>query len=162
MQRLPSRLPQWNSWPQGYVARVEEDRAICSERHNCRASQNLTLTGVKVPQGKTLASVTTDEYLIQIRHGVVFEKTGLVPFLMILQAETLAPALRAGRNALGWSQKELSEKSGVSVPTIARTEISNNPTMAIVHALLVTFEMNGIVFTFKADGFEMAVNFLQK
>lgn len=81
---------------------------------------------------------------------------------MIFQAETLAPALRAGRNALGWSQKELSEKSGVSVPTIARTETSNNPTMATVFALLATFEKNGIVFTRKEDGFEMTVNFLQK
>ena len=138
MQRLPSGLPQWNSWAQGYVERVEKDRALCFKRHSRRAGQNLTVT------------------------AVTLTKIGLVPFLMIFQAETLAPALRAGRNALGWSQKELSEKSGVSVPTIARTETSNNPTMATVHALLVTFEMNGIVYTWKEDGFEMAVNFLQK
>ena len=81
---------------------------------------------------------------------------------MILQPETLAPALRAGRNALGWSQTELSEKSGVSVPTIARTEISNNPQMATVLALLTTLKENGVVFTWKEDGFEMATNFLQK
>jgi predicted transcriptional regulator len=81
---------------------------------------------------------------------------------MIFQAETLAPALKAGRNALGWSQKELSEKSGVSVPTIARTETYNNPMMTTVFALLATFEMNGIVFKWKDDGFEMVVNFLQK
>ena len=81
---------------------------------------------------------------------------------MIFQAETLAPALRAGRNALGWTQKELSEKSGVSVPTIARTEISNNPQMATVLALLTTLKENGVVFTWKEDGFEMATNFLQK
>jgi len=80
---------------------------------------------------------------------------------MIFQTETLAPALRAGRNALGWTQKELSEKSGVSVPTIARTETSNNPTMATVLTLLATFKKNGIVFVWKDDGFEMTTNFFK-
>ena len=106
--------------------------------------------------------MANDEYSIQIRHGVVFEKTGLVPFLMILQPETLAPALRAGRNALGWSQTELSEKSGVSLPTIARTEQSNIPKMATVLVLFRTFANHGVEFQWKEQGFSMTVNFLQK
>jgi transcriptional regulator with XRE-family HTH domain len=79
---------------------------------------------------------------------------------MIFQPESLAPALRAGRNALGWTQKELSEKSGISVPTIARTEISNNPKMATVLALLSTFKSNGVVFVWKDNGFEMTTKFV--
>ena len=79
---------------------------------------------------------------------------------MIFKPESLAPAIRAGRNALGWSQKELAEKSGISVPTIARTEVSNNPKMDTVLALLGTLKKNGIVFVWKEDGFEMTTNFL--
>jgi transcriptional regulator with XRE-family HTH domain len=81
---------------------------------------------------------------------------------MMFQAETLAPALRAGRNALGWSQSELAEKSGISVPTIARTEISNNPKMATVLALLRVLANHGVVFQWQEHGFTMNVNFLQK
>jgi len=79
---------------------------------------------------------------------------------MIFQPESLAPAIRAGRNALDWSQKELSEKSGVSVPTISRTEKASNPKMDTVLALLYALKRNGIVFIWKDDGFEMTTNFL--
>jgi len=79
---------------------------------------------------------------------------------MIFQPESLAPAIRAGRNALGWSQKEMAEKSGISIPTIARTEVANNPKMGTVLALLMTLKKNGIVFVWKDDGFEMTTNFL--
>ena len=81
---------------------------------------------------------------------------------MMFQAKTLAAALRAGRNALGWSQSELAEKSGISVPTIARTEISNNPKMATVLALLQVLANHGVVFQWHEQGFFMSVNFLQK
>ena len=63
------------------MERVEEDRAFRPQRHNRRAWQNVSVTAVTLTQGKTLDSVANDEYSIQIRHGVVFEKTGLVPFL---------------------------------------------------------------------------------
>jgi len=81
---------------------------------------------------------------------------------MIFQTETLAPALRAGRNALGWSQKELSEKSGVSVPTIARMEDEKNTTMATALAVLRAFADHGVAFQWEQQGFSMTVNFLQK
>ena len=106
--------------------------------------------------------MATDEYPIQIRHGVVFEKTGLVPFLMIFQAETLAPALRAGRNALGWTQPKLAEKSGISLPTIVRMEQSANSRTSTVLALFRAFANHGVEFQWKEQGFSMTVNFLQK
>ena len=81
---------------------------------------------------------------------------------MILQPETLAPALRAGRNALGWSQTELSEKSGISLPTIVRMEQSADSRTSTVLALFRTFANHGVEFQWKEDGFEMTVNFLQK
>jgi transcriptional regulator with XRE-family HTH domain len=79
---------------------------------------------------------------------------------MIFKPESLAPAIRAGRNALGWSQKELAEKSGISVPTIARTEISNNPKLDTVLAIIGALKENGVVFRETDTGFEMTVNFL--
>ncbi len=81
---------------------------------------------------------------------------------MMFKAETLAPALKAGRNALGWSQSELAEKSGVSVPTIARMEDEKNTTMATVLAVLKAFANHGVVFQWQEHGFAMNVNFLQK
>lgn len=81
---------------------------------------------------------------------------------MIFQAETLAPALRAGRNALGWSQTELSEKSGVSLPTIVRMEQSANSRTSTVLALFRAFANHGVDFQWKEQGFSMTVNFLQK
>jgi transcriptional regulator with XRE-family HTH domain len=81
---------------------------------------------------------------------------------MIFTPESLAPALRAGRNALNWTQQEMAEKSGVSMPTIARTETSNNPKMETVLALFRVMAEHGVSFKWQEQGFAMTVNFLQK
>jgi transcriptional regulator with XRE-family HTH domain len=81
---------------------------------------------------------------------------------MIFTPESLAPALRAGRNALNWTQQAMAEKSGISMPTIARTETSNNPKMDTVLALFRVLAEHGVSFEWQEQGFAMTVNFLQK
>jgi transcriptional regulator with XRE-family HTH domain len=44
-------------------------------------------------------------------------------------------ALKVGRAAMGYTTLELSRKSGVSAPTIARAENGGNPTMETVNKL---------------------------
>ena len=79
---------------------------------------------------------------------------------MIIQTEVLAPAIRAGRSALGWSQSELSEKSGISLPTIVRVEKSSNPKISTVQAIFSVLKENGVDFVWKNDGFEMTTKFI--
>jgi len=81
---------------------------------------------------------------------------------MMFQPEHLAPAIRAGRNALNWTQQELSEKSGLSLPTVARIETSNNPKMETVLALFRVMANHGVSFKWEEQGFAMNANFLQK
>ena len=81
---------------------------------------------------------------------------------MIFTPESLAPAIRAGRNALNWTQQKMAEKSGISMPTIARTETSNNPKMDTVLALFRVLAEHGVSFEWQEQGFAMTVNFLQK
>jgi predicted transcriptional regulator len=81
---------------------------------------------------------------------------------MFFQVEHLAPAIRSGRNALNWTQKDLAEKSEISLPTINRLEDQKNPKMATVLALLRVLGNHGVVFQWHEQGFSMNVNFLQK
>ena len=81
---------------------------------------------------------------------------------MIFQPQFLAPAIRAGRNALNWTQQDLAKKSEISLPTIARVETESNPKMATVLAVLRVLANHGVVFQWQEQGFAMSVNFLQK
>jgi predicted transcriptional regulator len=60
-----------------------------------------------------------------------------------------AEQLRAGRGMLRWSQKELSDASGVSVPTIKRLEALEgdlNANLPTINALRGAMEKGGLVF----------------
>ena len=60
---------------------------------------------------------------------------------------SLGDVIREVRKKQGWSQGELSEKSGVSRPTIARVEANNDVTTAtiakIARALGLKLELRG-------------------
>lgn len=62
--------------------------------------------------------------------------------------EVLAAALRAARAALNWSQAELAERAGVSIPTIARIEATLiSPKVKTMGKLLDALEKGGVCFT---------------
>jgi predicted transcriptional regulator len=69
----------------------------------------------------------------------------------------LAAAIRAGRGALSWSQQELAERSGVSLPTVARVETSSgSPKLETVSRLIGAIEKGGVKFEWnQVDGFTM-------
>jgi predicted transcriptional regulator len=69
----------------------------------------------------------------------------------------LTIAIRAARGALHWSQADLAEKSGVSVPTIARLENDANPTMSTVLALLRPIQEHGVQVVWREGGFDLRV-----
>jgi predicted transcriptional regulator len=71
--------------------------------------------------------------------------------------QVLAAAIRAGRGALSWSQQQLAEKSGVSLPTVARLEASSgSPKLETVSRLIGAIEKAGIRFEWnQAEGFTM-------
>jgi transcriptional regulator with XRE-family HTH domain len=56
--------------------------------------------------------------------------------------------LRAARALLGWSQTELAEKAGLSLPTVKRVETENGPRVsdAARHALQRALESGGVEF----------------
>ena len=74
---------------------------------------------------------------------------------MTFDSEKIAPAIRAGRNALGWSQKEFASQSGISIPTIARLESGGNSIFKTVTKLFATLNRSGVSFNWHKDGFEM-------
>ena len=78
---------------------------------------------------------------------------------MLTQAnfQVLAAAIRAGRGALSWSQQELADKSGVSMPTVARLETSSgNPKLETVSRLIGAIEKAGVKFEWnQVEGFTM-------
>lgn len=60
-----------------------------------------------------------------------------------------AGQMKAARALLGWSQKDLAERSGVSLPTIKRMELSNGEIggiAATVFAVITALEAAGIAF----------------
>jgi transcriptional regulator with XRE-family HTH domain len=69
--------------------------------------------------------------------------------------ETIAPAIRAGRNALDWSQKQLADKSGISLPTMSRLEADGNPVASTVLVVISALRAEGIFFDWREDGFEL-------
>ena len=69
----------------------------------------------------------------------------------------LAAAIRAGRGALSWSQQELADRSGVSLPTVARVETSSgSPKLETVSRLIGAIERGGVKFDWnQVEGFTM-------
>lgn len=47
--------------------------------------------------------------------------------------QRIADAIKAGRKALGWTQKDLSERTGVSIETIKRYENAKSPKPELEH-----------------------------
>lgn len=71
----------------------------------------------------------------------------------------LAAAIRAGRAALNWSQQDLADKAGVSLPTVARMEATSaSPKLETVSRLIGALEKAGIQFDWgTGNGFAMTV-----
>ena len=71
--------------------------------------------------------------------------------------QVLAAAIRAGRGALSWSQQELADKSGVSMPTVARLETSSgSPKLETVSRLIGAIEKAGVKYEWnQVEGFTM-------
>jgi len=58
--------------------------------------------------------------------------------------------VKAARALLAWSQEDLAEASGVSIPTVARLEAADGPVggrVATVEAIKAALEEAGIEFT---------------
>ena len=73
-------------------------------------------------------------------------------------AEVLSAAIRAGRSALNWSQADLAQKAGVSMPTVARIEASLiSPKVHTIGKLFLALEQGGVAFSW---GNEAGVNFV--
>jgi predicted transcriptional regulator len=65
---------------------------------------------------------------------------------VVVQTIRVISAIKAARNALGWSQPDLSKKSGISLVTIARTESGAiNPRMSSLIAIQKALEAAGVV-----------------
>jgi transcriptional regulator with XRE-family HTH domain len=79
--------------------------------------------------------------------------------ISISDAHVLGAAIRAGRSALDWSQLELAEKSGVSLPTVARIETGlNNPKLETISRLIGAIETAGVAYSWThSNGFGMTV-----
>jgi predicted transcriptional regulator len=72
---------------------------------------------------------------------ILFGSRGIVPLLTISQ-------IRAARGLLGWSQSDLAERAGVSLPTVKRVEAGTGPRVsdAARNKLRRTFESAGVEF----------------
>lgn len=77
--------------------------------------------------------------------------------ITLSDAHVLGAAIRAGRSALNWSQLELAEKSGVSLPTVARIETGvNNPKLETISRLIGAIEKAGVTYSWtQPNGFGM-------
>jgi transcriptional regulator with XRE-family HTH domain len=60
----------------------------------------------------------------------------------------VAEQLRAARALLGWSQSELAERAGMSLPTVKRVEIEHGPNVSesARHSLRLALEQGGVEF----------------
>jgi transcriptional regulator with XRE-family HTH domain len=77
----------------------------------------------------------------------------------------LSAAIRSGRAALKWSQAELAESSGVSMPTIARIETGLiSPRMDTIGLLFAAMSQAGVEFEWPAGtvGYVMRVDYDNK
>jgi len=65
---------------------------------------------------------------------------------VVVQTIRVISAIKAGRNALGWSQPDLAKRSGISLVTIARMESGAiNPRMSSLIAIQKALEAAGVV-----------------
>ena len=65
---------------------------------------------------------------------------------ILVQTIRIISAIKAARNALGWSQPELAKRSGISLVTIARTESGAiNPRISSLMAMQRALEAAGVV-----------------
>lgn len=74
---------------------------------------------------------------------------------MISESNTkvLASAIRAGRGALNWSQLDLAEKSGLSLPTVARIEASlSSPKLETIARLIGAIQNAGVSYSWNISG----------
>ena len=63
-----------------------------------------------------------------------------------MQTIRVISAIKAARNALGWSQPDLAEKSGISLVTIARTESGAiNPRISSLVSIQKALEEAGVL-----------------
>lgn len=69
-------------------------------------------------------------------------------------------AVRAARNALSWSQKDLARVTGLSTPTIVRIESGSNPQAVTLLQIIKLFNERGIQFNWRKDGFNMEIIYL--
>jgi len=79
--------------------------------------------------------------------------------ISVSDANVIAAAIRAGRSALNWTQHELAEKSGISLPTVARMETgANNPKLETISKLLGAIQAGGVEYSWtQPNGFGMTV-----
>ena len=79
--------------------------------------------------------------------------------ISVSDAHVIAAAIRAGRSALNWTQHELAEKSGISLPTVARMETgANNPKLETISKLLGAIQAGGVEYSWtQPNGFGMTV-----
>jgi predicted transcriptional regulator len=65
---------------------------------------------------------------------------------VVMQTIRVISAIKAARNALGWSQPDLAKRAGVSLVTLARTESGAiNPRMSSLIAIQKAIEAAGII-----------------
>jgi predicted transcriptional regulator len=71
----------------------------------------------------------------------------------------LSAAIRAARGALSWSQQDLADKAGVSLPTVARLEAGlSSPKLETVSNMIGALEKAGVEFDWQVNnGFGIKV-----
>jgi len=89
---------------------------------------------------------------------VLFSPTLLHGSANLLNTKTFSIAIKTGRAALGWSQTELAQKAGVSIPTVARIEGDIvNPKYKTIGLLIDALEKGGIKFEFNKDNLSVTI-----
>ena len=86
--------------------------------------------------------------------------SGLVAVPSISQEERSISAIRAGRFAIGWSQAELANASGVSEVSIARMESgAHSPRLSTISKVQTSLEDAGVFITHNQPpgGFSLAL-----
>lgn len=80
---------------------------------------------------------------------------------MSTEAAAFGALCRACRGALGWSQRRLADRAGVSLPTIARTEIGDtSPRSGTLQDVIRAFRDAGLVIAYDEPrgGFTLVVD----
>ena len=70
----------------------------------------------------------------------------------------IALAIKTGRTALGWNQKEFAHLMGVSTPMVARTEtMVSECKLTFFYKALDLFKANGVHIALGDDSFELKI-----